>query len=150
MPLYDVTWEPRAIRSSKCARAEALAAFHQKVNGRTFDRAVQTVDEILDEIVAAGAGGKLIWAKTASIVGYQSMGPKKLVDHVWNSVEAVLGDGRPCIFAVGQLIKWRVSVRPETWLVFSRDTRKTDPITGEDISAAEYWVNDQFQLKRKA
>ncbi len=42
---------------------------------------------------------------------------------------------------IGALVMWRISVRPEPWLVSFIENGKYDVVTGDEIRIAQYWTN---------
>lgn len=146
MPLFNIMPFPREVTAKKCETADWVKAVRRKAHPKTFERIVKTLDEGIERIIVEN-DGKLVWAKTGSLMGHKSGGPKRDIDHAWDAVIDVVGDGRPCVFAMGQLTKWRIAVRPETWLMFLRDVEKVDPLTGDEIFTAEYWINEAFRLR---
>jgi hypothetical protein len=150
MPLYDVTYgEPRLIKPEDVEKIDFLQALKRKLHPASWLRIIQTVDEGV-EATAKDIGSKLIWTKTGALFGNHSNRPKKDVDHLWEKVISIVGDGKECLKSVGALLLWRVALRPEEyWLVYRQETSRIDPDTNKIISVAEYWINTNFVPKKK-
>lgn len=145
--LYDVTHRPASlVTPAACGESEWVAAFRAKANPLSFQRTCQTYDEGIEaEVVDSQSKCRLTWTKTGAIIGFMSARPKRDVDRAWEAVKKIMGDkGRPPVFTQGGLMKWRVSLRPETWLLYRRDTGEVDPIDGKPIRVAEYWIDETF------
>lgn len=144
MPLYDVTHAKAVLVKVKDAEAyEVILAVKRRVPSVTWARIVKTVDEAIDSCEPS-AVNKLVWTKMGALFGNAHMQPGARVDHLWEKVIGAVGDDKNCLKAVGGLLRWRISVREETWLVYRRDTDECDPVTGKVITVSEYWVNDEF------
>ena len=143
MPLYDVTWGTGTpIDPKKAEHAEALEALRKKCHAKTFDKMIRTVDNALEGLKPSKSSG-LTWTKTGAILGNDSSEPLEAINHLWQKTDEVLG-GRPTLFAIGQLVKWRVSLREEIWLMFRQESKKRDDLTHELIKVATYWIDDDF------
>lgn len=142
--LVDVTNKPRKVKPTLCKETDAIQTYLKKEHPRTVERVLKTIDEGIERAIQTC--GRLVFTKTGIIMGEKSMGPKQHVDHAWDSVVSVMGPDRPCIFTMGALVKWRISLRPETWLMYKRDSGQYDHLTGEEYTVAEYWVNESFVL----
>lgn len=144
MPLYNVTFgDGRIITPTKIERSDTLKALRRELPKNTFERLVKTVDEAVSS-VKPSKSSRLVWTKAGALFGHHSEQPKCWVDHLWEKVIAVVGDGRLCLITVGTLLLWRVSLRDEMWLVYNRDSGITDDVTGKMIRISEYWVNENY------
>lgn len=152
MPLYDVT-NPREVlvHPSDAESYEVLQAVKRKTHTATFDKITRTVDQAIDSVKPTNKS-KLIWTRSAALFGHGSMQPKANVDHVWDNVIAAVGDDKQCLRAVGGLLRWRISLRQETWLVYRRKdpNGRLDPDTGKVISISEYWIDNNYKQMRQA
>jgi len=45
---------------------------------------------------------------------------------------------------VGGLVRWRISLREEMWLVYRRESDRENRFTGKVIRVSEYWVNNDY------
>lgn len=145
MPLFDVTNpRPVLVKPNQAYSFEFIQAMVRKLNQKTFDRMVQTVDEAVDS-QKPSARSRLVWTRSAALFGRGSLQPRKHVDHLWENAEQATGPGEFCLQAVGGLLRWRISRRDETWLVFRRETGEINPITGKKITVSEYWIDNNFQ-----
>jgi len=145
MPLYDVTYKPRAVNPEKLEDSEVIATLRRKLHPTTFKRIIKTVDEAVDSIDPS-ASTRLIWTKAGALFGRNSERPKKHVEHLWDNVIKSVGDNRMCLIGVGSLLRWRISLREETWLVYKRETEIIDEITGRVVPVSEYWIKEDFVL----
>lgn len=151
MPLYDVTNANEVlVRPSDAESYEVLQAVKRKTLKVTFDKITRTVDQAVDSVKPTNKS-KLIWTRSAALFGHGSMQPKANVDHVWDNVIAAVGDDKQCLRAVGGLLRWRISLRDETWLVYRRKdvNGRLDPDTGKVISISEYWIDENYKQARQ-
>ena len=144
MPLYDITNKPSLVSPADAEGYEVIQAVKARTATNTWERIVKTVDEAIGG-VEPSEKSKLIWTRSAALFGHNSLQPKKHVDHIWDNVIAAVGDDKNCLKAVGGLLRWRISLRPETWLAFRQDTDEIDPETGKKITASTYWINESFE-----
>ncbi|MBD3404686.1 MAG: hypothetical protein GF411_00965 [Candidatus Lokiarchaeota archaeon] len=152
MPLLDVTYgDPCLVEPDYVENLKLIQALKIKMNGRRFNRIIKTIDEAVDSIVKHPNGkittDGLSWAKTGSLFGHQSMQPKKRVDHLWSSVARITGYTKELLMAVGSLLRWRIALRDEMWLLYRRDTDLTDPDTNKVVTVSEYWITDKDMSK---
>lgn len=93
-------------------------------------------------------------------MGYDSPLPHKDVLHVWESAEiafqSLLPNHRTDPHAeehqlkfVGGLLRWRISLQPDIWLVYRRPSGNFNRFTGKEITVSEYWVNNDYQRPPK-
>ena len=150
MPLYDVTYTKDGVylNPADMEGSDYVYALKRDLNPKTFERITKTIDEGLEALASAGVN-KLVWTKTGALLGYSSMQPKKHVDHVWENVIKVMGDGKACLKSAGSLVRWRISLREETWLLYRQETDSIDPDTGRIIYVSEYWIKEDFVPKKK-
>jgi hypothetical protein len=149
MPLYDVTWKPKLVDPRTIEECEIIAKLRKRLHPRTFERCVKTVSEGVAS-VKPSAISKLVWTKSAALFGHGSVLPHSLVEHLWESVESVVGPDKPALITVGTLLRWQIAQRVETWLVFRRDSDEIDLQTGDLITISEYWINEGFQLNGRS
>ena len=151
MPLFDVTNQKEVrVWPADAEGYEVLQAVKRKTHPATFDKITRTVDQAVDSVKPTNKS-KLIWTRSAALFGHGSMQPKANVDHVWDNVIAAVGDDKQCLRAVGGLLRWRISLRPETWLVYRRKdpNGRLDPDTGKVISISEYWIDNNYSQARQ-
>ncbi len=112
---------------------------------RTFEKICNTLDEAIDDTVIKKTA-RLVWLNTGSLVGDHAGLPHASHHHLWESVFKLFPKETDPVaikarrITVGSLIKWRVALRPEEWLVHYRETTKTDIVSGDTIFASEYWI----------
>jgi hypothetical protein len=140
--LTDVTNKPSKVKPSDAESYDVIQAVKRKIPSQSWDRIVETVDEAIESSIQDS--GKLTWTKTGVLFGHGSLQPKRHVDHLWDNVIKAVGDDKNCLMAVGGLLRWRISVRKETWLVYRRETGDVDPISGKNITVSEYWINQSY------
>ena len=135
------------ISPESCEQSEWIQAFKRKEDPRTFDKVVRTLDAAIEmEVNDSQNKCRITFTKTGAAVGFNSKQPANDVNHAWDAVLATMGTGRPAIFTMGALYKWRIAVRTEKyWLMRKEETGAVDPLTGEPIVAAEYFISDTFQ-----
>lgn len=147
MPLYEVGKGPYDIlrNPSKIRDSDILHKLHNEkyCHPRTLARMFKTIDEELTDLCVRRAQ-KLIWTKTGALIGFDSIGPKKHIDHLWRNLECVFGDGKEILLAAGVMVLWEISKRPEIWVMFKEVRDEIDPDTGKKITIAHYWVDDTF------
>ncbi len=123
--------------------SEYIAACKRNLNTRRFERVVKTVDEAIDFVVTNNLG-KLIWTKAGASFGRRSKNPTDRINHLWDAVTEAVGDGKECLITIGCFLRWRIALRPETWLLWVEETDDLDPDTGAKIKVSQYWVDDTF------
>lgn len=143
MPLYDVTTGHSVVPPRKAEQYVALVKLRQELPESTFNRLVRTVDEAIASCKPS-ANSKLVWTRSAALFGHGSTQPLKHVEHLWANVEKVVGPGKLTLKAVGGLLRWRISLRSDTWLGYRRDSDQLDPSTGKLITISEYWINNDY------
>lgn len=148
MPLYDVTNREVEVSSDDASSYEVIEALRRHLPKSTFDRLVKTVDEMIDQL-RPSEKSKFVWTRMAAILGRGSLGPKKHIDHLWDKVISVVGEDRLSLMAVGGLLRWRISLRQEMWLVYRRDSDEQDKETGKLITVSEYWINPKYVPEKK-
>lgn len=145
MSLYDITnGGPNKVDPAKAEAFKYIQKIIQQLHARTFQRVIQTIDDELDGLKPSESS-KLVWTKTGALIGHGSTGPKKHIDHVWENVSSAFGgNGRSTLIGVGSLVRWRISLRPETWLVYRRESDIFDEISQKLVTISEYWINEDF------
>lgn len=148
MPLYDVTKRPVKVSTKDAENFEVLVKLKKKLPEATFNKLVRTVDQAIDS-VKPSESSKLVWTRSSALFGHGSSQPHKSIEHLWEKVESIFGQDKYSLIAVGGLLRWRISIRKENWLVYRRDSDTLDPITGKLITISEYWINESFTLTPK-
>lgn len=148
MPLYDITNKPVKVEPADAENYIALVKLRSSLHTNTFERLVKTVDEAI-ESCQPSQSSSLVWTRSAALFGHGSQQPHKWVKHLWDNVESVVGPGKLTLKAVGGLLRWRISLRKDTWLVFRRDSDTIDPETDRLVTISEYWINNSFQLRKE-
>lgn len=143
MPLYDVTYtDDYEVVSADLEKTELYVSLRKKLHGATWDRIVKTVEEAVEN--AAKDRSKLVWTKAGALFGHNSPEPVKHVNHLWDNVISIMGDGKLCLMSVGTLLRWVIAKRDETWLAFSSEIEEVDEDTGRKIRVSQYWIDDGY------
>lgn len=144
MPLFDVTHKPaRPVLPEDSENYDVLQIVKTK-RPRHWPRMIKTVDEAVDWAEAQGANGRLVWTKMAALFGYSTLQPLARVTHLRDNIVAAVGDDTACNLAIGGLLRWRISLRPDIWLVWRNESDERDPVTGKLITVSEYWIDNNF------
>jgi hypothetical protein len=139
--MYDVTYGHSLVNPKRLENNSVITALKRKLHSKTYNRLIKTIDEAVDAEVDEG-DGKLVWTKSGKMFGHKSIRPKKDVDHLWDSIISIVGDDEMCLIALGTLLRWRMSLRPEQWLVYRRETETIGLRTGRPIHVSEYWISN--------
>lgn len=149
MPLYDITHpKDRLITPEHIEEIDLFKAMRSRMPKNTWERVVKTVEEAVDS-VQPNQTSRLVWTRASALFGHSSEQPKKWIDHLWDKIIAVVGDGKMCLLSVGCLLRWTIAKRPETWLCYKRETDEYDEETEKQITISEYWINNDYVPKGK-
>jgi hypothetical protein len=156
MPLYDITTRPMLVQPPDAANYDLLQRARKDLGEIRFKKDCRIIDEALDRIIREGqAKNKLVFTKAGFLVGHSTKTPHVDVQHVWDSAELAY----PCrlllnridevagemqLKFVGGLVRWRISMLPDTWLVYRQPTDRFNTFTGKEITVSEYWINNDF------
>jgi len=147
MPLYDVTYKKnKLIDPGESGSFEVIDAIRRKRSMNTFNRIKKTIDEAVDS-VEPSKKSRLVWTKAGALFGPGSLQPHKNVEHLWENIIKSVGNDRMCLIALGSLLRWRISKRPEKWLVYRRESDVVDAATGKTIKISEYWIDEDFVFR---
>ena len=144
MPLYDVSYADYEVVPTDLEGTELFVSLRDRMHPVTWDRVVKTVEEAVAN--AAKDRSKLVWTKAGALFGYGSPEPAKYVNHMWDNIIAIMGDGKLCLMSVGTLLRWVIAKRDETWLAFSSETEDLDEDTGKQIRISQYWIDDKYKF----
>lgn len=140
--LINHTFKDYTITSRHAGKRDLITVLRRDLHQRTFDKIVRTIDDIINK-EANKPNGKLVWMCTGSLVGHGSRAPHYNIEHLWEHIISVVGDGRLCRMTMGALVQWRIAYRAETmeenWHCIKREKDEYDPETGEQITWYEYW-----------
>jgi len=148
MPLFDVTFKDVKIEPTDAETSKHIAAVKRFYPAVTFNKIIRILDEAIDS-VKPSASSKLVWTKTGALFGHNSPRPLRDVEYVWEKVIGAVGDDKNCLIAMGALFRWRISLRPETWLAYRQDSENVDPDTGRKILISTYWIDENYSFKGK-
>jgi len=144
MSLQDVTYgSPSFVDSNDMEKLPHIQALQRNLHQKRFARMIKTIDDAVVSIIKTGGQlttSDLTWTKAGALFGHNSLHPKRHVDHLWASIAQVTGYTKEALKALGSLLRWRISLREENWLLFRRDTGNIDPDTGKEITISEYWI----------
>jgi hypothetical protein len=142
MSLHDVTYGGEQLVDPDRVQSNVfIQALVRRLPQRSFQRLVTTVDEAIEGSVKEH--GQLTWTKAGALFGHHSMEPKYRIDHLWEKVISIVGDGKECLKTVGALLCWRMALRDEDWLMYRRETEDEDEDTGKPIRISEYWIRTE-------
>lgn len=158
MPLIDVTipFKPTLVIPKDAENYDVLQAAMRELKAQRMLRDIKTIDDgVQDAITKANANNRLVFTKTGILLGYGSDVPHRLVNHVWESADLVFPSHLPGnrtdqhaeelqLKFCGGLLRWRISLQSDIWLVYRRDTGKYNQFTGKEIKVSEYWVDNNF------
>lgn len=104
-----------------------------------FKALVKKIDNKLNKLKPSERS-QLTWTRVASMFGYDAPD----AESVWATV-ALYTDGvtKNCRQALGSLVMWRISLRPETWLCNKNGSNRYN-FEGEEITWTGYWINENF------
>lgn len=141
MPLHDVTHGKEClVDPDRLETNPFIEALKRKLPKQTFCRLLTTVDEAIEHSIQGEE--KLTWTKAGALFGHHSLEPKYRVEHLWEKIKSIVGDGKECLKTVGALLRWRMALREEDWLVYRRDIEEWDEDTGDEIRISEYWIRN--------
>ena len=145
--LIDITHnQDKQINPKKEEHRDLIQHIKNKLPTNTFTRMIKTIDEAIEHIIQVE--GKLTWTKAGALFGFKSKEPLVHINHLWENIIKIVGDDKECLYAVGALLKWRISLRTEDWVVYKQDQGSIDPVTGKEIAVAEYWIPTKKGLQK--
>ena len=162
MPLYDITKKPAFVDPKDAEQYDVLVRAAKTLNVSRFMKDIRIIDQALqNSIRTAEDANRLAFTKAGFLVGHQSVTPHADVLHIWESAEIAYPSQLPNhrtneqawefqLKFVGGLVRWRISVLPDMWLVYRRESGKYNKTTGKEIRISEYWINNDFVFQKKA
>jgi len=142
--LYDVTRKPdKEVVPEELLKSEYLKKAVKEIHSASFEKMCNTLDLALDKLKPS-ASSNLVWTKFGALCGYNSNEPCRDINHLWEKGVDVFGDSKVLMKFMGTLLMWRISLRPETWLMYRQETDNIDPDTGKTIWVCNYWVDSSF------
>lgn len=145
--MWNITRGATFVCPVHCEQNDHVRAFLKRCDPDDLVRILSALDSGIDHCVeAARINNRISFTKTGIVVGERSVLPPEDVDFIWSTILRLLGDqDRTAIFTMGSLFKWRMALRTEEhWLMKIDETGSTDPLTGEPVKAAEYFLSDSF------
>lgn len=161
MPLYDVTNKEVLVKPCDAENYDVLQKAVRELDSRRFMKDVRIIDTAIQAAIdEATAKNRLVFTKAGILVGHHSLTPHAEVNHIWESAEiaypSLLPNGRNDALAgeyqlkfVGGLVRWRISVLADIWLVYRRESGKYNQFTGKEIRVSEYWVNNDYECRSR-
>jgi hypothetical protein len=156
VPLYDITKGVAPVKPQDAESYELLVKARTELGEIRFKKDCRIIDADLDRIIKEGAAkNKLVFTKAGFIVGHSSLAPHKDVQHVWDSAEIAF----PCQLTlnridelalehqkkfIGGLVRWRISLLKDIWLVYRQPSGEFNRFTGKEITISQYWINNDF------
>lgn len=156
MPLYDVTHKDVLVKPKDAENYDVLQGALRSLDSRRFAKDIRIIDEALQKAVdEANAKNKLVFTKAGILVGHRSITPTVDTNHIWESSEIAYPSikrgghidehaGELQLKFVGGLVRWRISILPDMWLAYRRESGKYNKFTGKEIRVSEYWVNNDY------
>lgn len=153
MPLFDAHTK-RLIPVSKTENFDLVQKF-KSCSGRKFVKVERIIEEAVEYVVRMG--GNVTWTRLAQMFGDNSPLPHADVRHVWEVLDEVFsGENDPDLYkkfvnmTLGGLYCWKISCRGENWLRDISHKDRYDPITGNQITFATYWIATNWAPPKKA
>jgi len=144
MSLYDVTFKKDVlIKPDVASTSRHIQVVLKSYPAVTFKKILRILDEAIDS-VKPSKSSRLVWTKTGALFGRNTERPLRDVDYVWEKVIGAVGNDKNCLITMGSLFRWRISLRPETWLVYRQDSENIDPTTGRAILISTYWIDETY------
>ena len=149
MSAYNVTYgtdellNPGEIEDSDYV--QSLKRHHPSV---TFDKLIRLIDTAITSIKPSESSN-LVYTQAGILFGHDSVMPKKDYDYLWEKVTDVFGHTEQTLKSIGTLLRWRISLRPETWLLWVKESDRIDDKTGKKIKISCYWIDENFTPKPK-
>lgn len=152
MPLFDITYNNFWVNPSVEEEKDLIKILKTNCSQRpkvTFKKICRVFDEAIAS-VRPTKSSNLIWTKTGALFGHSTTRPLADVEYVWDCVKHSVGNSKNCMFLMGNLMRWRISLLPEIWLVYKMKLDERDPETGRNISVSNYWIDDgNFVFSKK-
>ncbi len=144
MPQFDVTYKDKKVNPNKIYEPY-VSTVERKVKANQWKMINRIFDEALDDLVdSCASGNKLVWTKTAALVGRSSQRPKHDIERLWDRMVECFGEDKQLLKAMGAMLNWKIAQRPETWLSYRQQTDNVDPETGKKIVISTYWVDEDY------
>jgi hypothetical protein len=155
--LYDVTNKDVRVKPIDAESYELLIKAKTSLGTVRFRKDCSIIDVELARVIAEGeAKNKLVFTKAGFITGHQAIGPKKDIQHIWDSAEIAYPSkltlnridalaGEMQLKFIGGLVRWRISLlNDDTWLVYRQPSGKYNQFTGKEITISMYWIDNSY------
>lgn len=132
--------------------SDRLLIGQARIHPESFKKMIRTVDTALFNIKPSQSS-QLVWTKCAALIGYNSQEPTASTNHLWEkAAEAFQHHTKSTNIFVGCLVRWRITVRAhargENWITAKEESNKIDVDTGNPITQATYWINNDFDFSK--
>lgn len=147
--LYDVDRGMKEFSLKTAESSERLLIGRNRIHPRTMTKMISTVDEALS-LLKPSASSNLTWTMCGSLLGYNSKAPTASTNHLWtNAFDAFRYHTKSSNIFVGCLVRWRIVLLAhntnDTWFTAKSETDGIDIDTGDPITRATYWINNDFK-----
>lgn len=144
MPLFDVTKKPdRLITPKEGEEYEFIQKAKKTLDPRSYEKMIKLTDNAILNLKPS-AKSELVWTKCGALFGFGSKEPHADINYIWDRAIEVVGDNEFALKLVGGLLRWRISLLEDTWLMFREDTDKINPLSGKEIKISTYWINNDY------
>ena len=156
MPLYDVTHREVLVNPNDSENYDVIQSAMRELNAKRFKKDCDIIDEAIQAAIdLATANNRLCFTKVGIMLGHSSLLSVKDANHVWNSAAIAYPEstlkgadnsqvGELQRKFIGGLLRWRIALRGETWLVYRRESGKINKHTEKEIRVSEYWINEDY------
>lgn len=116
----------------------------ESYNKKTFDK-MRTLFLKHVSTKKPSKSSKLVYTRTAIMIGHQSIMPHAEVTYVWCTFEKIFGNDEETIKkAIGTFLRWAVAKQPDKyWLLWVEKTGEENS-KGEEITISHYWINKSY------
>jgi len=152
MPLYDMDKGLKEFKLKIAESAEPIEIGKKRIHPLTMAKMIDTIDTALDNLQPSSSNN-LTWTMTASLLGYNSNEPTNSTNHLWDKAfEAFRHHVKSSNIFVGCLVRWRITAlakkTEDQWFTTQVETNGIDHETGNPITRATYWINNDFIISK--
>lgn len=150
--LIDITNKITPVRSEDAERYELLQSSKKQLGSNRFSKCCRIIDYELDKLYRLGqTKRKMVFTKHGFTSENYINEPSEDIPYIWECAELVYPSHNNDEIAadvqrkfVGGLVRWRISLRKETWLVYRQPSGKYRKHNGKEILVSKYWVDNNF------
>lgn len=148
MSLYNVTSKPdKLVVPADCENYDAIQKLIKNMHESSLKANLKFIDECIVGLQPSKSSS-LTYTRTGILFGHSSHQNKMKVERLWERVIEIVGDGPECLITVGALLRWRISLDSNTWLLWTEYTDELDDKTGKRIQISHYWIDNSFKPKK--